>query len=58
MKLAFDEGDTASVFFLQWFVTEQVEEEANTSKIVAMLEMIGESKNGLFMVDHNLSERE
>jgi len=58
VKLAFDEGDTASIFFLQWFVTEQVEEEANASKIVAMLEMIGESKNGLFMVDHNLGKRE
>jgi len=58
VKLAFDEGDTASIFFLQWFVTEQVEEEASTSKIVNMLEMIGESKNGLFMLDHQLAKRE
>jgi ferritin len=58
VKLAMDEGDTATVFFLQWFVTEQVEEEANTSKIVKMLEMIGDSKNGLFMLDHNLGKRE
>lgn len=58
VKLAYDEGDTASIFFLQWFVTEQVEEEANASKIVAMLEMIGESKNGLFMADRQLGQRE
>ncbi|HGJ64062.1 TPA: ferritin [bacterium] len=58
VKLAYDEGDIATLTFLQWFVTEQVEEEANASKIVAMLEMIGESKNGLFMMDHNLGKRE
>jgi len=58
MKLAYDEGDTATLVFLQWFVTEQVEEEANTSKIVQMLEKIGESTNGLFMLDHNLGKRE
>ena len=58
VKLAYDEGDVATLTFLQWFVTEQVEEEANASKIVAMLEMIGESKNGLFMLDHNLGKRE
>lgn len=58
MKLAFDEGDTATLVFLQWFVTEQVEEESNTSKIVQMLEKIGESTNGLFMLDHNLGKRE
>lgn len=58
VKLAYDEGDVATLIFLQWFVTEQVEEEANASKIVAMLEMIGESKNGLFMLDHNLGKRE
>jgi len=58
MKLAFDEGDTATLVFLQWFVTEQVEEESNTSKIVQMLEKIGESTNGMFMADHNLGKRE
>jgi ferritin len=58
MKLAFDEGDTATLVFLQWFVTEQVEEESNTSKIVQMLEKVGESTNGLYMVDHNLGKRE
>jgi len=58
VKLADEEGDNAASIFLQWFVTEQVEEEANTSKIVLMLEKIKESTNGLFMLDHNLGKRE
>jgi ferritin len=58
VKLAAEEGDNAASIFLQWFVTEQVEEEANTSKIVLMLEKIKESANGLFMLDHNLGKRE
>jgi len=58
VKLAAEEGDNAASIFLQWFVTEQVEEEANTFKIVLMLEKIKESANGLFMLDHNLGKRE
>ncbi|HOI54934.1 MAG TPA: ferritin [Phycisphaerae bacterium] len=51
------ENDHASSIFLQWFVTEQVEEEANADAIVQRLTMIGDSKNGLFMMDHRLGER-
>jgi len=57
VKMANEENDNAAGIFLQWFVTEQVEEEANASKIVAMLERIKDSVNGLFMLDHKLGER-
>jgi ferritin len=51
------EKDHASTIFLQWFVTEQVEEEANADEIVQKLKMIGESMNGLFMMDRHLGQR-
>ncbi|HGE70761.1 TPA: ferritin, partial [Candidatus Poribacteria bacterium] len=57
VKMANEENDNAAGIFLQWFVTEQVEEEANASRIVAMLERIKDSVNGLFMLDHKLGER-
>jgi ferritin len=55
--LAAAEKDHASAVFLQWFVNEQVEEEAAAGEIVQKLRMIGESKNGLFMMDHRLGQR-
>ncbi|MHC1783323.1 MAG: ferritin [Anaerolineaceae bacterium] len=56
-SLAVKESDYASQAFLQWFVTEQVEEEKNASQIAEMLAMIGENTNGLFALDHQLSKR-
>jgi ferritin len=49
--------DHATDAFLQWFVSEQVEEEASADEIVRKLRMIGDSTNGLFMLDHALGER-
>jgi ferritin len=57
-KAALDEKDNASQIFLQWYITEQVEEEANASEIVAELKMIGDSKGSLFMIDKKLAKRE
>lgn len=57
VKLAADVDDPATSIFLQWFVTEQVEEEANATDIVDKLEKIGDAKQGLFMLDHALGER-
>ena len=58
LDLCRKEGDTAGDNFLQWFVDEQVEEEANPAKIVATLERIGDSGAGLIMLDHELGKRE
>jgi ferritin len=56
-KLAVEESDFASSNFLQWYVSEQVEEEANASEIVNQLKMAGDSKQGVFMLDRELSAR-
>ena len=57
MALALEEKDHAAAIALQWFVTEQVEEEANAEELLAKVEMIGESKNGIFMMDRELQAR-
>lgn len=57
VKIAAEENDNAAAIMLQWFVTEQVEEEASTSKVVQMLEMIGDSGHGLIMLDRELGAR-
>jgi ferritin len=57
VKLANEENDYASNSMLQWFVDEQVEEEANASKNVQNLEMVGDSGNGLLMVDREMGAR-
>lgn len=54
---AMQEKDYATNNFLQWFVTEQVEEEATVEEIINKLEMIGDAKSGLFMLDRELGSR-
>ena len=57
MELAIQEKDHATRILLDWFVTEQVEEERTTSEIVDQLRMVGDSEIGLFMIDERLKER-
>jgi ferritin len=57
VDLALKENDHATQIFLQWFVTEQVEEEANDHEILDKLKMVGESGGGLFMLDRELGKR-
>lgn len=52
------ETDRPTAIFLQWFINEQVEEEASTDEVVQKLKMIGDSPNGLLMLDHKLGERQ
>ncbi len=49
--------DHATNAFLQWFVSEQVEEEASVDAIVQKLKLVGGAPGGLFMIDHHLGER-
>lgn len=56
-KLADEENDRAAGIMLQWFVTEQVEEEDTVSAVIAMLKLIGDSGHGLLMADRELGER-
>jgi len=51
------EKDHASEIFLQWFVNEQVEEEATAKGIVQQLKMIGDSRAALFQLDRELGQR-
>ncbi len=55
MNLAIEEKDHATQIFLQWFVSEQVEEEASASAVVNRLKLAGD--HGLFMVDKELGQR-
>ncbi len=57
VDLSIQEKDHASNNLLQWYVAEQVEEEANASLILGHLKRIGDSKDGLFMLDKELSAR-
>lgn len=57
VALARQEGDNAAEIMLQWFVTEQVEEEANADGIVQKLKMMAGAPGGLFMLDRELGSR-
>lgn len=50
-------GDHAAQVFLQWFISEQVEEEDNTRTIVDQLKMMGDHTMGLMMLDRQLATR-
>lgn len=54
--LAIKEKDHASYGFFQWFVQEQIEEEASVGEIIAKLKLVGDG-NGIFMIDNQLSDR-
>jgi ferritin len=55
--LALNEKDHATAILLQWYVTEQVEEEANDNDVLARLRLVGKDGNGLFMLDKDLATR-
>lgn len=57
MELAQTEKNHATEIFLQWFVTEQVEEEATVSEIISKLKRIKDDGRGLMMVDQELAQR-
>jgi ferritin len=57
MKIALAESDFAALPLLNWFVNEQIEEEANTSKASAELELVGDDKRGLLMLDREMGAR-
>jgi ferritin len=57
MDLAVAEKDYATQILLQWYVTEQVEEEANDNEILGMLKMAGSSTGTLLMIDKQLGKR-
>jgi len=57
VNLAIDEKDHATNTFLQWFVNEQVEEEASADQVVQQLKMMEKAPGGMFMLDRELAQR-
>ena len=57
VTLARKENDHMSDNFLQWYVAEQVEEEASAGEVVRKLKLIGDSGGGRFMIDNELGQR-
>jgi ferritin len=56
-RLATEERDTASQVFLQWFVTEQVEEEARAQELVDKLRMVGDRPGAALYLDKEYGKR-
>jgi ferritin len=57
VDLALKERDHATHIFLQWFVTEQVEEEASAAEVVQKLRLIADHPASLFLLDQELGRR-
>jgi len=57
VDLATAERDHASSVFLQWFITEQVEEEASALEVVDKLKLVADHPHALFMIDKDLAQR-
>jgi len=57
VDLSIELKDHATNQMLQWFVEEQVEEEASAETILDELKLIGEARSGLFMMNRELSQR-
>ena len=57
VDLALSEKDHAGNAFLQWFVTEQVEEEASVLEIAEKLKLAGDQGGMLLMLDRELGQR-
>ncbi|MCK9996706.1 MAG: ferritin [Candidatus Krumholzibacteria bacterium] len=55
--LAITERDHATNNLLQWYVSEQVEEEATVDDILKKLDMMGDTGTGLFLMDRELKNR-
>lgn len=58
MDVAIEEKDHATKSMLQWFIDEQVEEEANAQELIDSLKLIGDKGHGIFMLDKDLKTRQ
>lgn len=56
-QVAQDTNDRAAMLFINWYIKEQVEEEANVGGVLAQLELIGDDRSALFALDKELSAR-
>ena len=57
LDIAIQEHDHSTNIFLQWFVTEQVEEEASADELLNKVKLVGDNPQGLYILDKELSAR-
>lgn len=55
--LAMEEMDHATYGFIQWYINEQVEEEANADEILQKLKMIGDNISMIYTLDAEMATR-
>lgn len=58
VELARAEKDYATENLLQWYIDEQVEEEKNDTEILQIIDLLGNSAQGLYMLNIELGKRE
>ncbi len=58
VKAALEEGDFATHNFFQWFVQEQVEEEDLMRTLIAKINLIGDNKSALYLLNEELMQRQ
>lgn len=56
--LAVKENDYESQVFLQWFITEQVEEEKTADEVIQTLKRAGDDGHAILMIDRELGQRQ
>lgn len=54
VHITFEEKDYATHNFLQWYVAEQIEEEAQAKTILDKINLIGEDRGGLYLFDRDI----
>ena len=57
VDMAEKKKDRPTFNLLQWYIDEQVEEEANDEEIINQLKLIGDNGQGLLMLDRELAQR-
>ena len=56
VHITFSEKDYGTHNFLQWYVAEQIEEEATAKSILDKINLIGDYKGGLYLCDRDLQQ--
>lgn len=56
VHITFSEKDYATHNFLQWYVSEQIEEEATAKTILDKINLIGDDKGGLYLFDRDIQQ--
>lgn len=57
VKAANEIGDYSTAVFLQWFVNEQVEEEASASQLITKIKLVKDNPSALYLFDQELGQR-